>query len=268
MNSAPARTSETSRPPGNPALSIVIPVYNEEDNIHLQWEALRKALAGIKESYEIIFVNDGSTDGTASRLQETAAADPHVRVLQLSAHTGQSAAFEAGFQASRGEWVVTMDGDLQNDPLDIITLLACREQADAVCGVRERRNDNWIRRLSSRIGNAARNVITQEEITDTGCSLKVLRGDIVRRIRFSRGLHRFIPTLMKMEGAHRILEVPVRHQPRRAGASKYGIRNRLWAGLRDCFGVRWMKSRHHEYTAMEMTPSWGDPQRAQEDRHS
>ena len=268
MDSEQNRIIQTKSPVARPALSIIIPIYNEEDNIHPQWAALREALAAIDESCEFLFVDDGSTDTSSVKLFEIAATDPRIRILQLSPNTGQSAAFEAGFQASKGKWVVTMDGDLQNDPQDILTLLSHRGESDAICGIRERRHDNWIRRVSSRVGNGVRNLITKEEITDTGCSLKILRGDIVRKIRFQQGLHRFIPTLMKMEGAQGVLEVPVRHQPRHAGRSKYGIRNRIWTGLRDCYGVRWMKSRRQEYTVMEMTPSGHETQGMREDRHS
>jgi len=237
-------------PPQSINISVVIPVYNEEPNVMPLWDALRPILDGLGESSEVILVDDGSTDGSGEALDDLAASNPMLRVLHLDGNWGQSAALEAGFLASRGKWVVTLDADLQNDPGDIPKLLARRSEGDCICGVRVERHDNWIRRISSKIGNGVRNKITGESIVDTGCSLKVFRGDMIRRVRLHRGLHRFLPTLMRMEGAV-VVEVPVKHHERHAGSSKYGIGNRMWTGLADCLAVRWLKSRRMNYQATE-----------------
>jgi dolichol-phosphate mannosyltransferase len=142
--------------------------------------------------------------------------------------------------------VITLDADLQNDPEDIPLLLEGLEGADAACGVRTRRQDTWVRRTSSRIANRVRDRITGDHVTDTGCSLKAYRAEYLRRLKLYSGMHRFLPTLLRLEGA-RVVEIPVRHHPRLAGRSKYGIGNRAWAGLRDCFAVRWMRDRHLRY---------------------
>jgi glycosyltransferase involved in cell wall biosynthesis len=242
----PVRTTPEEMPAPEPGLSVVIPVFDEAENLRPLWESLRPVLEATGESYEVLFVDDGSTDGSGRILDELAAAEPRVRVLHLDRNWGQSAAFDAGFRASRGRWVVTMDADLQNDPADIPRLLERRPVADVVCGIRTRRRDPWMRRVSSRIANAFRNLVTGDRITDVGCSLRVYRGDLVRRIHLYRGFHRFLPTLLRMEGA-RVVEVPVSHRPRHAGRSKYGIHNRLWRGLVDCFGIRWLRWRRQPY---------------------
>jgi glycosyltransferase involved in cell wall biosynthesis len=182
-------------------------------------------------------------------MRQAADADPRVRWLQLERNCGQSAALDAGFRAARGELVCMIDGDLQNDPADIpamVALIAAGE-ADCVCGIRQGRQDSWVRRISSRIGNGVRNWLTHEEIQDVGCSLRVFRRDLLRGLKMYRGMHRFLPTLLRLEGA-RIRQVPVRHHPRTRGETKYGIRNRLFRGLRDIFAVRWMQSRRLDYT--------------------
>lgn len=240
-----------------------MPVYNEASNLQPLWERLRPVLEETGESHEVLFVDDGSHDGSGDTLERLAGKDPRVRVLHLERNSGQSAAFDAGFKACRGKWVITLDADLQNDPRDIVTLLSQRNAADVICGVRRERHDTWIRRISSRIANDFRNWITKDRVTDTGCSLKVFRRDLVRRIPSYRGFHRFLPTLLRMEGG-RVLEVPVRHHQRHSGTSKYGIRNRMLSGMMDCFAVRWMKSRRLAYKVTEWTPPRegdGDPDR-------
>jgi glycosyltransferase involved in cell wall biosynthesis len=239
--------------PDPPDLSVVIPVYNEDQNIEPLWERLRPVLEESGVSFEVLFVDDGSRDRSGEILKGLAEADRRIRVLRLDRNWGQSAAFDAGFQASRGHWVTTLDADLQNDPKDILKLLSFRDRADVICGVRVRRHDSWLRKTSSRIANGVRNRITQDRVTDTGCSLKVFRGDLIRSIRIYKGLHRFLPTLMKMEGAQ-VMEVPVEHHERHAGFSKYGVRNRMWSGLVDCLAVRWMKLRLLSYKVTEATP--------------
>ncbi len=169
-----------------------------------------------------------------------------MRVLRLTENCGQSAALDAGFRAARGSVVATIDADLQNDPADLPRLLAALDGADVVNGVRLRRHDPIGRRLSSRLANVFRNWLTNETVTDVGCSLRVMRARYLRRIKLYRGMHRFLPTLLRMEGA-RVIELPVRHRPRRRGRSKYGVANRLWVGLGDAFAVRWMQRRRLDY---------------------
>jgi len=173
-----------------------------------------------------------------------------VRVIALDGRHGQTAALDAGFRAVRGEVTVTLDADLQNDPADIPSLLAWLDRADVVNGVRQRRRDSVVRRLSSRIANGVRNRVTGEAVTDVGCSLRVMRSEYLRRVKLFRGMHRFLPTLLRMEGA-RVVEVPVAHRARRYGASKYGIRDRLWVGLTDLAAVRWMQARALRYRKTE-----------------
>jgi glycosyltransferase involved in cell wall biosynthesis len=246
-----------------PILSVVVPVYDEESNLDPLWKSLRPVLEETGETFEVIFIDDGSRDESGRILDRLADGDPRVRVLHLDRNHGQSAAFDAGFRSARADWVVTMDADLQNDPRDIAALLSQRDRADAICGVRVRRHDSWIRRVSSRIANSVRNRITKDRITDTGCSLKVFRRDHILRVRSYRGFHRFLPTLLRMEGA-RVVEVPVRHHERHSGTSKYGIKNRMWSGLADCLAVRWMRSRRLSYTVTERAgPRDRDP-----DEHS
>jgi glycosyltransferase involved in cell wall biosynthesis len=195
---------------------------------------------------EIVFVDDGSHDRSLERLRGIAATDARVRVVELDGNQGQTAAFAAGFAAARGDVIVTLDADGQNDPADVPRLLAHMDAtgADVVNGVRTERHDSLVRRLSSRIANAARNRMTHESVTDVGCSLRAMKAIYVKRVRLYRNMHRFLPTLLRLEGAERVVEIPVVHRPRRHGTSKYGIGNRLWVGIADLFGVRWLQARH------------------------
>ncbi len=231
-----------------PRLSIVAPVKDEAPNIQPLVEACRQGLGDLYEQTELILVDDGSTDESLERMRQAAAADPHVRWLQFERNCGQSAALDAGFRAARGELVCMIDADLQNDPADIPAMVALIEtgEADCVCGIRQGRQDSWVRKLSSRIGNGVRNWLTHEDIQDVGCSLRVFRRNLLRGLKMYRGMHRFLPTLLRLEGA-RIRQIPVRHHPRTRGETKYGIRNRLFRGLRDIFAVRWMQSRRLDY---------------------
>ena len=195
---------------------------------------------------EIVAVDDGSTDGSAAVLDQLRGVHPLLRVIRLTRNAGQTAALDAGFRRSRGAVIVTLDADLQNDPGDIPTLLANLEGFDAVVGVRRTRRDNLIRRISSRVANYVRNRLSDEDITDTGCSLKAYRREVLDRLVLYNGMHRFLPTLIKMEG-FRVREVPVGHRPRRHGRSKYGIGNRLVPAFVDLMAVRWMKKRRLHY---------------------
>ena len=232
-------------------LSLVIPVRDEAESLEALHRELDAAVGGWPGGLEILFVDDGSRDASRARLQGIAEKDPRVRVLALDAPHGQSAALDAGFRAARGELIATLDADLQNDPADLPRLLAALEQADVICGVRVARRDGLLRQLSSRIANAFRNALTSESVRDVGCSLRVIRRSHLARVKLHRGMHRFLPTLLALEGA-RVIELPVAHRPRRHGRSKYGILDRLFVGLVDVFAVRWMKSRRLDYQVTEL----------------
>jgi len=231
---------------------VVIPVCDERDNLEPLHRELDAALAELR--VEFVYVDDGSRDGSAEVLAALAKRDDRVRVLRFARNCGQTAALAAGFRAARGEVVATLDADLQNDPADLPRLLAALERADVVNGVRVGRQDSFVRRLSSRIGNGFRNWLTHEDVSDVGCSLRVMRASFLRRAKLYRGMHRFLPTLLRMEGA-RVIELPVRHRPRRHGRSKYGIANRLFVGVADVLAVRWMQSRR-------LDPALGEPDEA------
>ena len=236
--------------PGEPTVSVVVPVYDEQDSLEPLHRELDAALAGVAGGVELIFVDDGSGDGSRVRLRALAAKDPRVRVLALDRNHGQTAALDAGFRAARGDVIVTLDADGQNDPRDIPKLLAELGRAEVVNGVRVGRRDGWLRRVSSRVANGVRNRVTGESVTDVGCSLRAMRAEPLRRVKLFRGAHRFLPTLLRLEGA-RVVEVPVSHRPRRSGRSKYGIRNRLFTGVVDLLAVRWMQARALRYDVRE-----------------
>lgn len=246
-----------------PEISLVIPVYNEEENLPVLAAEIRAALEPAGRSYEVIYVDDGSTDGSPAALAALAREDPRTRVVRQSRNSGQSAAFDAGFRHARGGIVVTLDADLQNDPADIPRLLERLDGFDVVNGVRARRQDDWVRRISSKLANRVRNRVTRESVTDVGCTLRAMRIEYLRRIPVFNGMHRFLPTLLRMEGA-RVTEVPVNHRPRLHGQPKYGIHNRLWRGIADLYGVRWLQTRwidrnlSGEVDAWNTTPS-GSP---------
>jgi dolichol-phosphate mannosyltransferase len=229
----------------SPAFSVVVPLYNEEANLPILQQELRGALSGL--DYEIIFVDDGSVDRTAERI-ETA---PNVRLIRFEKNSGQSAAIYAGLTAARGATLVIIDGDLQNDPADIPKLLAeITHGVDLVCGYRLKRQDTLAKRLTSRIANAVRSRYTKDGVRDTGCTLKAMRRECVSALLPFKGMHRFIPALVKAAG-YRLVEVPVNHRPRRFGQSKYGLGNRALRATIDMFGVRWLLSRRLNYRIRE-----------------
>jgi glycosyltransferase involved in cell wall biosynthesis len=232
-----------------PGLAVVIPVFDEQESLRTLHLELDSALVGIDGGVEILFVDDGSRDGSPAVLREICEKDPRVRVIQLDGHHGQSAALDAGFRAVRAPVTASLDADLQNDPADIPSLLACLDRADVVNGVRVRRRDSQGRIVASRIANAVRNRLTGGSVSDVGCSLRVMRTHYLRRVKLYRGLHRFLPTLLALEGA-RVIEIPVSHRPRRYGRSKYGIRDRLFVGLLDLAAVCWMKRRAFRYRVL------------------
>ncbi|HVT57701.1 MAG TPA: glycosyltransferase family 2 protein [Thermoanaerobaculia bacterium] len=227
---------------GRPEVSLVIPVYNEEESLPQLAAEIRGAMRLLGRPYEVLFVDDGSDDGSLGVMVQLARQDRAIRVVRLARNCGQSAALDAGFRHARGAVVVTLDADLQNDPADIPRLLERLAGYDVVCGVRARRRDSWLRRVSSGIANAVRNRLTHESVADVGCTLKAFRADYLTRIPVWNGMHRFLPTLLRMEGA-RVTEVAVNHRPRRFGQPKYNIRNRLWRATADLFAVRWMQAR-------------------------
>ena len=227
-------------------LSLVIPVYNERDNLDPLVREIGATLQGTGRAYEILMVDDGSTDGSGGEIRRLQESNPSLRVVRLAHNAGQTAAMDAGFRRARGPVVVTLDADLQNDPSDIPRMLQELEGWDAVVGVRARRRDNLVRRVSSRIANFVRNRLSDETIADTGCSLKAYRKEAIERLVLYNGMHRFLPTLLKMEG-FRVRELPVGHRPRAHGRSKYGISNRLVPSFLDLLAVRWMKKRKLHY---------------------
>jgi dolichol-phosphate mannosyltransferase len=231
--------------PGSPVdITVVVPVRDEEESVPLLAGEVEAVLDALSRSWEMLWVDDGSIDGTLARLRELRARRLEHRWVSFDRNYGQSAAFGAGFRQARGAVVVTLDADLQNDPRDIPALLDLldRGEADMVNGVRAHRNDSWVRRISSSVANGFRNRLTGESVRDVGCSLRAFRREFVLDVPLFRGMHRFLPTLARMQGA-RLAEVAVRHRPRRYGRTKYGIGNRLWVGIEDTLGVRWLLRR-------------------------
>ena len=226
----------------------MVPVYNERDNLAPLVTEIAAAL-GAGASYEIVAVDDGSTDGSLAELQRLKTAHPQLHIVSFARNAGQTAAFAAGFRAARGSVIVTLDADLQNDPADIPALVSALRSGGttAVAGYRVGRRDTAWRRLQSRIANGVRNYLNGETIRDTGCSLKAFRADALRAIPLYGGMHRFLPTLIKLHGGT-VSEVPVRHRPRRFGVTKYGMWNRVFRALADAFAVRWMQRRMLRYT--------------------
>jgi dolichol-phosphate mannosyltransferase len=224
-----------------PDISVVVPVYNEEENVVTLQNEISRALSGKK--FEIIFVDDGSSDATAANIVP----GPEIRVLRFEKNAGQSAATYAGLHAARGATVILMDGDLQNDPADIPKLLAeMARGADLVCGYRASRKDTVVKRITSRIANFVRSRFTGDGVRDTGCGLKAMRRECVEAMVPFKGMHRFVPALVKGAG-YQLVEVPVNHRPRQFGQSKYGLGNRAIRATVDMFGVRWLLARRLHY---------------------
>lgn len=231
-------------------VSVVVPVYNEEKNLPILIQRLAHVLEGIGRPYEMIFVDDGSQDRSREILKEMAFHFPTLRLLGLKTNCGLSTALLVGMKEARGDILVTLDSDLQNDPEDIPALLQCLNEHDMATGWRQRRKDPWLKRISSRIANAVRNWISGETIKDSACTLRAFKKGCIKEIPVFNGMHRFMSTLVKMEG-YRVIEVPVTHHPRRFGKSKYNIRNRMVRSFVDLLAVRWMKQRHIDYEVEE-----------------
>lgn len=237
---------------GDVVLSAVLPVKDEAESVATLHRELVSALEGLGPPWEIVYVDDGSRDPSPAVLEELASGDGRVRQVRLARNYGQSTAIIAGAEAARGRWIATLDADGQNDPADLAILWEPieRGEADVSTGVRIDRRDSWVRLVSSRIANAVRNRLSGDRVTDVGCSLRIMPRDaLLSAVRFE-GMHRFLPTLLRMEGC-RVVERPVSHRPRRAGETKYGIGNRLWRGLADLFVVRRLRRRRIEYEVRE-----------------
>ena len=216
-------------------------MFNEEENLSILQSELRSALTGL--DHEIIFVDDGSTDRSAEKIERA----PNVRILRFEKNTGQSAALYAGIKAVRGQTIVMIDSDLQNDPADIPRLLEeISRGADLVCGYRAKRKDTFAKRLSSRIANFVRSRFTKDYVRDTGCTLKAMRRECADSLVPFKGMHRFIPALIR-GGGYQLVEIPVNHRPRRFGQTKYGFGSSALRATIDMFGVRWLLSRRLNY---------------------
>jgi len=232
------------------ALSVILPVYNEVESLPLLWHELAEVLPRLTGFTEVIFVDDGSTDGSADVIRGLAKDDARIRLLRFEMNAGLSAAFYAGFQAARGRLVATMDSDLQSDPGDLPTLIARLDGADAVMGWRQIRHDSWLKRISSRIANGIRKAMTGDPVQDSACSLRVMRRECLAAVPPYAGMHRFIPTLVRLAG-FRVEQVPVHHRPRQFGRSKFGVSNRAVPAFMDLLAVLWMMRRRLRYRIVE-----------------
>ncbi|MBT5737622.1 MAG: glycosyltransferase family 2 protein [Planctomycetes bacterium] len=241
----------------DPLISVVIPAYNEEEALGPLLEEVFASLSELSGSQElsggqeVIVVNDGSTDGTEALLRRYKETQPTLRILNLIPNSGQSAAFEAGFRAARGELIITMDADGQNDPADMGLLIEASPGLDAVLGVRADRQDPWIRKFAQRIANSVRNTLLGTRFQDVGCSLKLFRREIIQDLTLYNGLHRFFPYLVEMRGG-RTVEVNVSHRARQLGTSKYSPLGRGIPAFLDLMMVRRMKKRALRYHVDEV----------------
>lgn len=228
-------------------VSVVVPIYNEVDNLPLLMRRVDAALGALPGyTYEAVLVNDGSTDGSRESLEALRAEYPALRPIHFKRNFGQSAALVAGMRAARGEYILTADGDLQNDPADFPRILELLQEYDCVCGYRANRQDNWVRKLSSRVANRVRNAVLRDGIRDSGCGTKGFRRAVVAHLIPFNGVHRFFAAVARSAG-FTIAECPVSHHPRVHGVSKYGISNRLWRGIYDLVGVGWLVRRYVPY---------------------
>lgn len=230
-------------PSAKSELSIVIPVYNEQDNLAPLVDELDECLGRLGKRCEVICVNDGSTDGSLQVLLEMQKTRPFLKVISHRVNSGESAGEATGFRSAEGDVVITMDADQQNDPADIPVLWeAMKRDVDCVCGVRKQRMDDWVKRMSSRIANRFRDWVVGDHVSDAGCTFRAIRRSALREIVVFNGMHRFLPTILRAQG-YRVVEIEVHHRERTRGMSKYGIGNRLWRGIVDCLAVRWYVKR-------------------------
>jgi dolichol-phosphate mannosyltransferase len=226
--------------------SIVVPLKDEEGNIGPLVQEVEEVMSQVGAPWEMVCIDDGSTDNTLSILQEMKKNKPFLRTLVFSKNFGQSSAFDAGFRNAQGEFVITMDGDRQNDPADIPKLIELATNSDLVCGIRKKRKDNLVKRFVSYIANNIRSRVCKDGIQDTGCSLKLYRRDCFNKIKLFNGMHRFLPALFQIEG-FRVKEVLVNHRERTSGTTKYNFFNRSFNTVADMLAVRWMRKRHLNY---------------------
>lgn len=236
----------TMNPPETIEISVVVPVFNEEENLPILIPKLAEVLNQIGRPYEMIFVDDGSSDGSRKILKEMLSQYPSLRMIGLKENRGLSTALMAGMKEAQGEWIVTLDSDLQNDPEDIPKLMTYLDRYDMATGWRQKRRDTGLKKISSKIANSVRNWLSGEKIKDSACTLRVFKRECLNDIFVFNGMHRFLSTLVKMQG-YRIIEVPVSHHTRKFGKSKYNIRNRTWRAFVDLLVVRWMKRRRIDY---------------------
>ena len=236
-------------------VSFVVPCHDEEGNLRALVAEIHRAVTPLGLAYEIVITDDASSDGSWALLRTLAAGEPRLRAQRFARNCGESAASWAGMQASRGRVIVTLDADRQNDPAEIPRFLAGLEHADCVCGSRveaRRSGDNLLRVLSSRIANWVRVTLGGGDISDAGCTYRAFRRECLSNVRFFKGVHRFLPTLIAMEG-FRVTEIPVTNRARVSGRSHYGIRNRIFVALADLLAVRWMRSRAVRWEIEEST---------------
>lgn len=234
-------------------LSVVVPIYNERDGLARLCGAINIALEGKIEPYEIILVDDGSTDGSGPELDRLAEEDSRIRVFHFERNCGQTAATAAGLKKARGQYVALMDGDLQTYPEDILVLMPYMERFDFANGTRVRRRDTWLKKVSSKIANGIRNWITGDRIQDTGCPMKLFKREVAESFHLYEGFHRFLPTLARTNG-YSVVEVPVGHRERIAGSSKYGVLNRLFVSLMDAIVIGWLRRRAIQYRIRSERP--------------
>ncbi len=230
--------------------SVVIPIKDEEENIVPLLNELEEVMLPLKQPWEVICVDDGSVDSSLKILKKLKAEKSQLKVLSFTRNFGQSSAFAAGFNAAVGEFVITLDADLQNDPRDIPKLLAAITDVDLVCGWRALRKDTWKKRLISKIANKVRSKLIQDGMHDTGCSLKVYRREALKKIPMYKGMHRFLPALFLIEG-FKVKEIPVNHRERIKGKTKYRFFNRFLGPIVDMFVVKWMRERKLRHEIQE-----------------
>lgn len=233
--------------------SVVIPLKNEEENIHDLISELEPVMKKLNEPWELICIDDGSTDDTLSILKDLSKQKNYLRTIVFNKNYGQSSAFDAGFRLAKGEYIITLDGDRQNDPTDIPKLLELIKDCDLVCGQRKKRRDPWTKKIISKLANAVRSRFCQDGVSDTGCSLKAYRRSCFEKIKMFHGMHRFLPALFLMEG-FKIKEVPVNHRERVKGKTKYNFLNRSFNTVSDMFAVRWMNNRRLQYKIEKELP--------------
>jgi glycosyltransferase involved in cell wall biosynthesis len=238
-----------------PLLSVVAPCFNEQGNLLPFVTAIREALDPLPITYEIVLADDGSADDSWGILQTLGAADPRIRAVRLGRNCGQSAAVWAGIRAATGRFIATMDADLQNHPRELPRFLEAiqGDKCDCVCGSRvaaRARGDSWVRQVSSQIANGIRNRITHETVSDSACGYRIFKRECAARLKFFKGMHRFMPTLFRIEGFV-VTEIPINHHPRHAGRSHYGVLNRLFVTIHDLFAVRWMQQRMFRFEVQE-----------------